>query len=74
MKASGTLGERDWKGLRKLAELAVPHFLRGVILYPSDTVLPVGPQLFAVPLAYLSTPYQRRPEAISSPAESPSSG
>lgn len=74
VKASGTLGAHDWKGLKKLAELAGPRFLRGIILYRGDTILPAGPNLYAVPLQYLQTAYQRRPEAISSPAESPSSG
>ncbi len=74
VKASGTLSPKDWQGMGKLAEAAGPRFLRGIILYRGDTVLPVGPNRFAVPLRYLVSTYQRRPEAISSPAESPSSG
>ena len=83
VKASGTLSPKDWQGMAKLAEAAGPRFLRGIILYRGDTLLsgrafrqgfPVGPNLYAVPLSYLQTGYQRRPEAISSPAESPSSG
>ena len=47
----------------------------GVLTNPVLSLLfPVGPNLYAVPLRYLQTGYQRRPEAISSPAESPSSG
>jgi predicted AAA+ superfamily ATPase len=74
VKASGTLDPRDWKGMLKLADLAGPRFVRGIILYRGDTILPVAPNLPAVPLQYLQAVYQRRPEAMSSPAESPSSG
>jgi len=74
VKASGSLSPKDWQGMGELAEAAGPRFLRGIILYRGDTVLPVGPNRFAVPLRYLLSTYQRRPEAISSPAESPSSG
>jgi predicted AAA+ superfamily ATPase len=74
VKASGTLDAKDWKGMHKLAELAGPRFVRGIILYRGDTIISPGPNRYAVPLQYLETVYQRRPEAISSPAESPSSG
>jgi predicted AAA+ superfamily ATPase len=74
VKASGTLDAKDWKGMQKLAELAGPRFLRGIILYRGDTIISPGPNRYAVPIQYLQAVYQRRPEAISSPAESPSSG
>ena len=74
VKASGTLSPKDGQGMGKLAEAAGPRFLRGIILYRGDTLFPIGPNLYAVPLAHLMTPYQRLPAAISSPAESPSSG
>ncbi|MBY0502588.1 MAG: ATP-binding protein [Bryobacteraceae bacterium] len=74
VKATGTLSAKDWQGLGKLAELAGPRFRRGIILYRGDTLFPAGPNRFAVPIAYLQGAYQRRPEAISSPAESPSRG
>ncbi len=50
VKASGTVGERDFRGLRKLREAAGEGFAAGVVLYDGEDVLPAGERLFAVPL------------------------
>lgn len=56
VKAASAVQESDFKGLRALAELLGDRFVRGVVLYPGDTLLPFGPQLCAVPIAALWAP------------------
>ncbi len=53
VKASATLGGRDWNGLKALAEAAGKRFHRGVILYTGSEVVPFGARLHALPVAAL---------------------
>ncbi len=64
VKASATVGAGDFKGLRALQTLTGDRFLRGLVLYTGDRVVPFGERLFAVPLAALwSSPPQHRAQA-----------
>ncbi len=53
VKASRTVSGSDWKGLRWLSERLGERFLRGVILYLGDQVVPSAAHLHAVPLPSL---------------------
>jgi predicted AAA+ superfamily ATPase len=50
IKAGATVGSSDFRGLRRLAELAGGDFVRGVLLYAGRNVIPFGERLHAVPL------------------------
>jgi hypothetical protein len=51
IKASHTVGPKDFKGLIHLQETEPQRFARGVVLYGGDQVVPFTPQLTAVPIA-----------------------
>lgn len=51
IKASHTVGPKDFKGLVHLQETEPQRFARGVVLYGGDQVVPFTPQLTAVPIA-----------------------
>ena len=53
VKASATVRTGDFRGLRKLSEVAGAGFSAGYILYDGDTIVPFGDGLFAVPLSIL---------------------
>ena len=53
VKASATVGAGDFKGLRALETMTGEHFVRGVVLYAGERVVPFGEKLFAVPVAAL---------------------
>lgn len=53
VKAAASLGARDFAGLRILAEAAGEKFVRGVVLYLGNDVVPISRGLWAVPLAAL---------------------
>lgn len=53
VKASGTVREADFRGLKKLQEIAGPNFVCGVVLYDGDTCLRFGEGMFAVPISAL---------------------
>lgn len=53
VKASASIGVREFDGLRALAETAGRKFVRGVVLYLGEQDLPFGESLRAVPLAAL---------------------
>ncbi|PSB39462.1 ATP-binding protein [Aphanothece minutissima] len=53
VKAKATVQRQDFSGLRRLADLAGESFLGGVLLYDGCDTLPMGPGLWAVPLATL---------------------
>ncbi|MGQ0711316.1 MAG: ATP-binding protein [Rhodoferax sp.] len=53
VKAGATVRDGDLRGLRKLAELAGPRFVRGVVLYNGEQTVPMGEQLALLPLASL---------------------
>ena len=50
VKASATVGERDFAGLRYLREKLGSRFKGGVVLYAGSDTLPFGERLAAVPL------------------------
>ncbi|WP_293909665.1 ATP-binding protein [Deinococcus sp.] len=53
VKASATVSERDFKGLRALEEDAGERFYRGVVLYTGDRAVPFGERLMALPVSAL---------------------
>lgn len=53
MKAAASVQSSDFRGLRKLQEIAGSQFKCGVVLYDGDTVLPFGDKMFAVPIQSL---------------------
>lgn len=53
VKASQTVGPGDFKGLRVLAELLGPKFVRGVVLYSGKETVPFAGNLQAVPVQAL---------------------
>jgi predicted AAA+ superfamily ATPase len=53
VKASSSVSAADVAGLKALATAAGPRFVRGVILYAGQAVVPFGPRLHAVPLSTL---------------------
>lgn len=53
VKSSVSVSDSDFKGLRVLAETAASQFVRGIVLYAGQQVVPFGPNLSAVPLASL---------------------
>ncbi len=53
VKASGTVRADDFRGLRKLQEIAGERFVCGVVLYDGEVSLPFGPRLFALPMQSL---------------------
>lgn len=50
VKATSSLGANDTKGLRALKAAAGERFVRGVVLYGGDKVLPLGDRLIALPI------------------------
>lgn len=53
VKASGSVRDEDFRGLRKLQEIAGERFACGVVLYDGEVSLRFGPKLFALPMATL---------------------
>ena len=53
VKASSTVGESDFRGLKRLREATGAAFRCGIVLYDGDSALSFGQQLFAVPIAEL---------------------
>jgi predicted AAA+ superfamily ATPase len=53
VKASSTVGSGDFKGLKTLEALTSDRFLRGIVLYTGERIVPYGEKLFAVPLTAL---------------------
>ncbi len=53
VKASGTVRSEDFRGLRKLQEIAGERFACGVVLYDGEVSVPFGPRLFALPVQTL---------------------
>ena len=50
VKASATVSESDFKGLKTLRELVGARLKCGVVLYAGREVLPFGPRLWALPI------------------------
>lgn len=53
VKASGTVRETDFRGLRELKEVAGQRFVCGVVLYDGEVALRFAEDLFAVPFRAL---------------------
>lgn len=53
VKASATVNERDFRGLKKLADVAGEQFRYGILLYDGTETLPLGKGLWAAPLSSL---------------------
>lgn len=53
VKASQTIQSDDFKGLRVLQESLGDKFLRGIVLYTGDLILPFGSNMLAVPASCL---------------------
>lgn len=53
VKARATVWAEDFRGLRKLSDVAGAGFSAGYVLYDGETVVPFGERLFAVPLSIL---------------------
>lgn len=53
IKAKASVHPRDFAGLHKFAELSGEQFIAGFVLYDGNETLPMGPRLWAVPLATL---------------------
>lgn len=50
IKGSYTVKSDDFKGLHHLKKAAGNLFFRGLVLYPGDSIIPFGDDLFAVPV------------------------
>jgi predicted AAA+ superfamily ATPase len=53
IKSAASLKEKDFKGLKRLAELTGDKFQKGIVLYSGDQVLGFGDNLYAVPIPAL---------------------
>lgn len=53
VKASATITQNDFNGLRKLKNANGESFAAGVVFYDGDVILPFGERLFAVPVSML---------------------
>ncbi len=53
VKGAATVGARDFRGLRALAEATGERFRRGILLYTGREVIPYGKRLFALPIGSL---------------------
>lgn len=53
VKASQTITNQDFRGLKKLAGLAGKHWISGIVLYNGDKCLPFGNNLWAIPFSML---------------------
>lgn len=53
VKSGSTLSRRVTAGLKALAGAAGDRFFRGIVLYGGDQTLPLGPEIWAVPLGML---------------------
>ena len=53
VKAAATVTEADFRGLRKLRDVAGSRFTAGVVLYDGSAAINFGGKLFAVPLRQL---------------------
>lgn len=53
IKKSETIRPSDFDGLKRLQSIAKQKFIRGIILYSGNTMIPYGDQLWAVPISSL---------------------
>jgi len=54
IKASATVTQSDFKGLKKLKDACSEQFSAGVVFYDGESILPFGENLFAVPISLLT--------------------
>jgi uncharacterized protein len=55
VKAAASVGPSDFKGLNLLAQVTGKRFVRGVVLYTGERIVPFGDNLLAVPMSALWT-------------------
>lgn len=55
VKSSAKVDRSDFRGLHSLAEAAGEKFVRGIVLYDGDQVVPFGTNMAAVPISALWT-------------------
>lgn len=53
IKASSTITAKDFQHLKSLADDLKDRFLRGIVLYTGDQILPFGKNLYAMPVSAL---------------------
>ncbi|MDO5049943.1 MAG: ATP-binding protein [Actinomycetaceae bacterium] len=53
VKASTSIGARDFNGLKALKDIAAEKFHAGIVLYTGRDVLPMGERLWAMPISTL---------------------
>ena len=53
VKAAATVGDRDFRGLRKLRDASRGRFAAGVVLYDGESSVGFGEGLYAVPVRML---------------------
>jgi predicted AAA+ superfamily ATPase len=53
VKATATVGEKDWRALKKVRDQRGKSFQCGAIVYAGAQTIPLGDRLFAVPLSGL---------------------
>jgi len=53
VKATASVSPNDFRGLRAMAAATGRRFHRGILFYLGDTAVPIGPQLYALPLPAL---------------------
>ena len=53
VKASATVGVKDFRGLRKLKDIAQKRFAGGVVFYDGTTIAGFGDNMYAVPIRLL---------------------
>ena len=53
VKSAASVKQQDFRGLETLARLSGDRFVRGVVLSTGTTVVPFGPNLFALPVSQL---------------------
>jgi len=53
VKLDGTINEKDWANMNAMRETVGNRFLKGIIIYTGTDLLPVGRNIWAVPVNYL---------------------
>lgn len=54
VKATATVTQKDFKGLKKLRDTCGDEFCTGIVFYDGESILPFGEKLFAIPLSTLT--------------------
>jgi len=72
VKASATVTQKDFRGLRKLQEDAGQKFRAGIVLYDGEACVGFGENLFAVPVRFLWE--SRNFKGVPSPRPGPPGG